>query len=88
MKSFKDVEKTRRDYHANAALNSVHRSSLLAPVMPGAALDVSFLNHFLLKRGYTNVACRVTEIDAEGKRIQARMIKIDEPRAYKLRLTD
>lgn len=88
MKSFKDVEKTRRDYHANAALNSVHRSSLLAPVVPGAALDVSFLNHFLLKRGYSNVACRVTEIDADGKRIQARMVRIDEPRAYTLRLTE
>jgi hypothetical protein len=49
---------------------------------------VSFLNHFLLKRGYRNVACRLTEIDRTGKRIQARMIKIDEPRAYTLRLSD
>jgi hypothetical protein len=88
MKSFKEVEQNRRDYHANAALNSVHRSSLLAPVMPGAALDISFLNHFLLKRGYKNVACRVTEIDAAGKRIQARLIAIDEPRAYTLRLSE
>lgn len=88
MKSFKAVEETRRDYHANSTLNSVHRASLLAPVMPDAALDVSFLNHFLLKRGYRNVACRVSEIDAEGKRIQARMTRIDEPRAYTLRLTE
>jgi hypothetical protein len=88
MKSFKAVEETRRDYHADAAKNSVHRSSLLAPAFPGAALDVSFLNHFMLKRGYDNVACRVTEIDATGRRIQSRMIRIDEPRAYVLRLTD
>jgi hypothetical protein len=88
MKSFKAVEQTRRDYHAKATVNSVHRSSLLAPVIPGASLDVSFLNHFLLKRGYRNVACRVSEIDACGKRIQARMIRIDEPRSYTLRLTE
>ena len=88
MKSFKAVEETRRDYHANAARNSVHRASLLAPILPGAALDVSFLNHFLLKRGYSNVACRLTEIDKTGKRIQSSMIKIDEPRAYTLRLSD
>jgi hypothetical protein len=88
MKSFKAVEETRRDYHADATKNSVHRSSLLAPALPGASLDVSFLNHFLLKRGYKNVACRVTEIDATGRRIRSRMIRIDEPRAYVLRLTD
>jgi hypothetical protein len=88
MKSIQEVERTRRDYYVDAALNSVHRSSLLAPVMAGAALDISFLNHFLLKRGYGNVACRVTEIDAGGKRIHARMIRVDEPRAYTLRLTE
>ena len=88
MKSFKAVEETRRDYHANATLNSVHRASLLAPAMPAAELDVAFLNHFLLKRGYKNVACRLTEIDAAGRRIQARMIHVDEPRAYTLRLSE
>lgn len=88
MKSFKAVEETRRTYHADAALNSVHRASLLAPAMAGAALDISFLNHFLLKRGYPKVACRVTEIDVTGKRIQARMIPINEPRAYVLPLSE
>src|SRR5262245_48020773 len=88
MKSFKEVEETRRNYHANSTLNSVHRSSLLAPKLPGAELSVSFLNHFLLKRGYRNVACRVSEMDVAGKRIQARMTRIDEPRAYTFRLTD
>lgn len=88
MKKFKEVEATRRDYHANATLNSVHRSSVLAPVIPGSTLDVSFLNHFLLKRGYKNVACRITEVDSEGKRIRARMVTVDEPRAYTLRLGD
>jgi hypothetical protein len=88
MKSIQEIEQARRDHHADAALNSVHRSSLLAPVMAGAALDISFLNHFLLKRGFANVACRVTEIDADGNRIRARVIRVDEPRAYTLRLTE
>jgi hypothetical protein len=88
MKSFKAVEATRRGYHADAARDSVHRSSLLAPVLPGAAVEVSFLNHFLLKRGYPRVGCRVTEIDGEGKRIRARLIVVDAPRAYTLRLSE
>src|SRR4051812_36312579 len=88
MKSFKAVEETRRGYHADATLNSVHRSSLLAPMLPEAELDVAFLNHFLLKRGYKNVACKVSEFDATGRRIQARMIRIDEPKVYTLRLSE
>lgn len=88
MKSFKAVEETRRLYHADSARNSVHRSSLLAPNLPGANLDISFLNHFLLKRGYRDVSCRVTEIDATGNRIVSRMLAIDEPRSYTLSLTE
>lgn len=88
MKSFKAVEATRRGYHADAARDSVHRSSLLVPVLPAAAAEVSFLNHFLLKRGYPRVGCRVTEIDGEGKRIRASLFQIDAPRAYTLRLSE
>lgn len=88
MKSFKAVEETRRLYHADGSLNSVHRASLLAPVFPQTKLEVSFLNHFLLKRGYKDVACRVTEVNAEGKRIRSRMFAVDQPRAYVLPLSD
>ena len=88
MKSFKAVEATRRDYHADGALNSVHRSSLLVPALPSAAVEVSFLNHFLLKRGYPRVGCRVTEVDSAGKRIQARLITVDAPRAYTINLSE
>lgn len=88
MKSFKAVEETRRMYHADGSLNSVHRASLLAPVLPNAKLEVSFLNHFLLKRGYKDVGCRVTEVDAEGKRIHSRVFAVDQPRAYVLPLSD
>ncbi len=88
MKWFKQVEAGRRAYHADATLNSVHRSSLLVPRLDGAAVDISFLNHFLLKRGYGEVACRVTKIDGAGKRIQSRFIKVDAPRAYTFALGD
>ena len=65
MKSFKEVEATRQKYIADAASESVHRSSLMVSEMPGTDVDISFVNHFLLKRGYDNIACRVTSVDSE-----------------------
>ena len=87
MKSVKDVEKTRRDYHRDRALNSVHRSSLTVPELPKAAADISLLNHFLIKRGIEKVGCRVTAVDPEGQRIESRLHQLDEPRVYHLPLT-
>ncbi len=87
MKKFKDVEKTRIQAHKDPARDSVHRASLLVPELPGAVAEISFVNHFLLKRGYPHVACRVTAIDAEGQRIESRLHPIQEPRVYRFRLT-
>ena len=87
MKKFKDVEQTRIASHREPARDSVHRSSLLVPELPGAVAEISFLNHFLLKRGYPNVACRITAIDPEGKRIESRLEPVTEPRVYRFRLT-
>lgn len=87
MKSFKDVEATRRAYHQDAALNSVHRSSLMVPELAGAEVEISFVNHFLLKRKYDKVACRVTAVDPAGKRIEARLFPITEPKVYTIPLT-
>lgn len=87
MKLFKEVEATRRDYHRDAALNSVHRSSLTVPEIDGSFVEISFLNHFLIKRNYDNVACRVTAVDDDGKRIESRLFKINEPRVYTIPLT-
>lgn len=87
MKSFKGVEATRRDYHTDAALNSVHRSSLMVPELPGAVAEISFVNHFLLKRGYDNVGCRVTALDETGARIESRLHRIAEPRVYTIPLS-
>ena len=87
MKSFKEVEATRRSYHADGALNSVHRSSLTVPEVEGAIVEISFLNHFLIKRNYPKVACQITAIDPEGHRIEARLFEITEPRVYTIPLT-
>lgn len=88
MKSFKKVEETRREYHKDATSNSVHRSSLCVPELPDTTVDISFLNHFLLKRGYPHVACRVTALDLEGQRIGSRLFPVDEARVYTLPLSE
>lgn len=87
MKPFRAVEENRRSYHSNAARNSVHRASLLVPELPGCQAWISFLNHFLLKRGYPEVGCRITAIDTDGRRIESRLITIDAPRSYAIPLS-
>jgi hypothetical protein len=87
MKRFADVEQTRRAYHTDRACNSVHRASLMVPELPDSAVDISFLNHFLLKRNYGDVACRITAIDPEGTRIVSRLVPVDEPKVYSIPLT-
>lgn len=87
MKKFLDVEANRRAYHADRTRNSVHRASLMVPEIPGAVANISFLNHFLLKRDYKSVACRITAIDPEGNRIESRLFPVDEPRVYTIPLT-
>jgi len=82
MKSFKAVEANRADYHRDPSLNSVHRSSLTVPRLPGRRTAISFLNHFLVKRGYRSVACRITAVDRAGARIVSRLFPVTEPRVY------
>jgi hypothetical protein len=87
MKPFREVEETRRQYHAEPTANSVHRSSLLVPELPGAVAEISFLNHFRLKRGYQHVALKITGVDVSGRQIQSRLFPIREPRVHTFRLT-
>jgi hypothetical protein len=87
MKRFLDVEKTRKFYHAQKAVNSTHRASLMVPELPGTKANISFLNHFLIKRQYLSVACRVTAIDEQGRRIESRVFPIDKPQVYVIPLT-
>ncbi len=87
MKSFRQVEETRRAYHSDPTLNSVHRASLLVPEIEGSYAEISFLNHFLIKRGYQLVACRVTAVNPDGGRISSRLHPVDESRVYQIPLS-
>lgn len=87
MKKFKEVEITRKNYHRDPTLNSIHRASLMVPELKDTEVDISFLNHFLLKRNHPNVACRITAIDLNGKKIESRLHKIDSPIVYTFTLT-
>ena len=87
MKRYRDLEAARRRHHADPASDTVHRSSLLVPELPGAEVEICFLNHFLLKRGYRSVACRVTAIDAEGRKLHTRLETVTDPRVYRLPLS-
>ena len=86
MKAFLDVEQTRKDNFLDGQSNSVHRSSLLVPVLPNSEVSISFLNHFLIKRSILLVGCKVTAIDNAGKKLSSCLTQIDEPRVYTLHL--
>ena len=84
MKSHSEVQKTRQSYHREPAKKAVHRSSLLVPELDGATASISFLNHFLLKRNYDDVACKITGVDADGRLVNAVTVAISEPRVYSI----
>ena len=87
MKTIEQVEATRKTYHKDPTLNTIHRSSLLVPEMPNTAAEISFINHFLLKRQYPNVACKITAIGTNGKKLESKLHKIDKPIVYNFKLT-
>ena len=87
MKTVKQVETTRKTYHKDPTLNTIHRSSLLVPEMPNTAAEISFINHFLLNRQYSNVACKITAIGTNGKKLKSKLHKIDKPIVYNFKLT-
>ena len=86
MKAFKAVEKNRVNYHAFANKRTVHRSSLLAPKLDEAETWISFLNHFLIKRNYKKVVCKVTAIDINGDDIDSSSLTIEKPIVYNINL--
>jgi hypothetical protein len=88
LKSVKDIEKTRREYHSDVSLNSVHHASLLVAELPNCKASISFLNHFLVKRGYQHVACRVTSLDREGNRLLTKLHDVNKAKVYNISLTE
>tara|TARA_B100001245_G_C22867969_1_gene417446 strand:+ start:109 stop:1629 length:1521 start_codon:yes stop_codon:yes gene_type:complete len=87
LKKFKEVEATRKKYHKDPTSNSVHRSSLMVPELDNCVAEISFLNHFLIKRNHKKIACVVTAIDKDGKKIESKLHHVDEPKVYTLTLT-
>ena len=86
MKRFHSVEGSRREYHRDASVNSVHRSSLLVPEIPGCRAVISFNNHFLLKRGYERVTIKVSGVGPNGEAVAARSMIVEEPRVHTIDL--
>lgn len=86
MKPFLEVEANRIQYHKLANKNTVHRSSLLVPRFENTTTNISFLNHFLLKRSNSNVALKITALDNEGRSRDSLSVEIIEPRVYSFNL--
>ena len=86
MKKLLDVEKTRITQYSDDRRDSVHRSSLLVPVLPNSEVSISLLNHFLIKRNISSIGCRVTAIDKTGQRLISQLTIINEPRVYTMHI--
>ena len=88
MKSFLEVEKERIAYHKQFNKNTVHRSSLLVPKFENVISNISFINHFLLKRNISEVTMKVTAINDQGLDQDSISINIDELRVYSFNLEE
>ena len=82
MKPFLDVEANRVEYHKYKNKNTVHRSSLIVPRFEHATSNISFINHFLLKRNNTNVVLKITAINKKGLVENSLSIEINEIKVY------
>ncbi len=87
MKSFKKVQEDRIQYHRNPEKFSVHRSSLLIPIIENFDTTISFLNHFLIKRNNDSVSLKVSAYSKEGNIIDSFYEEIKEKRVYEFNLT-
>ncbi|WP_075522769.1 hypothetical protein [Candidatus Pelagibacter communis] len=86
MKPFLHVEADRKNYHKFKNKNTVHRSSLIVPRFDQASSNISFLNHFLLKRNNKDVTLKITAINDAGIIIDSLSFEINEPRVYSFNL--
>ena len=86
MKPFLDVEKDRVRYHKSVKRNTVHRSSLIVPRFNQSISNISFLNHFLLKRNNKEVVLKITAINDNGAIEDSVSIEVNKPIVYSLNL--
>ena len=73
MKKFQKVKNDRQSFNVNSNINTVNRSSLIVPVIADTQLDVSFLNHFLIKRGIEAVLFKITPYTRCGKSLTPKL---------------
>ena len=65
----------------------VKLKSLMVPELDDSIAEISFLNHFLIKRNHKKVACIITAIGKNGQKIESKLHHIEEPRVYVFTLT-
>jgi len=82
MKPFKEVESNRVNYHKFINKNTVHRSSLIVPKFDQSTSNISFINHFLLKRNNKNVVLKITALNSKGVIEDSLSIEINEMKVY------
>ena len=87
MKPFKDVDKERYKYHNKEYINTVHRSSLLVPKLKNNKTFVSFLNHFLIKRNYSDVVLKISPYKL-GNCFDSKTFLIDQAKVYTFNLDE
>src|ERR1700748_871023 len=88
VQAFHTVQRARLAQQSGVVGASVHRSSMLAPKLAGAATQIAFLNHFLIKRGIQSITCRISAVDVRGARVGATTLEIDAPIVYALALEE
>ena len=86
MKPLKEVARDKEKSYQDISINSVHRSSLLVPKLEGNETWISFLNHFLIKRGIESVALKVSAYDDFGITINSKTFEINEKKVYAYQL--
>ena len=87
MKSFKKVQEDRIAYHRDPSKFSVHRSSLLIPIINSHDTIISFLNHFLIKRNNKAVSIKLSAYGNGGKLIDTYYEEILDKRVYEFNLS-
>lgn len=88
MKPFKKVNEDRVLKTKIVDKNTVHRSSLLVPEIDNTSVEISMLNHFLIKRNIKNVTCKITAIDTDGNIVDNKSFELCDPRVYVFKLSE
>ncbi len=82
MKSILEQERDRKLYHIKPNKFSVHRSSLLIPRIKNFKTQISFLNHFLLKRNNKDVSIKISAYNNFGRCIDTYFEELKEKKVY------